>query len=73
MHLIFVMVDYVPGCAPKCGKFPTYRNWSCTVIRPGAQAFALEGATYNPFYSAPENCLSELVTVLRAAERNRGS
>lgn len=26
MVVFFTMVDYVPGCSPKCKKFKTYRN-----------------------------------------------
>ena len=71
MQLIFVMVDYVPGCKPNCGKFPTYRNWSCTVLSGFGQAFALDGETYDPFYSATDNCLSGLARVLKEAEVQR--
>ena len=67
LHVIVVLVDYQPGCAPKCGKFPTYRNWSCTVLSrvPYAQAFALEGSTYNPFVSPTDDCLRRLAEYLR--------
>ena len=62
LHIIIVLVDYEPGCAPNCGKFRTYRNWSCTVLTrvPFAQAFALNGSSYNPFLSPTNDCLKRL-------------
>jgi len=67
LHVIVVLVDYKPGCAPKCANFPTYRNWSCTVLSraPFAQAFALEGSTYNPFVSPTADCMRRLAQYLR--------
>lgn len=78
LHVIVVLVDYEPGCAPHCGKFPTYRNWSCTVLSkaPFAQAFGLEGASYNPFVSPARDCMSRLAAFLksfRAADQHSGS
>jgi len=64
LHVILVVVDYVPGCAPNCRKFPTYRNWSCTVLVPRAQVFGVEGETYNPFFSVSEHCLSRFAARL---------
>ena len=67
LDVIVVIVNYEPGCAPNCTKFPTYRNWSCTVLSfgPPAQAFALEGSTYNPFVSPTDDCIRRLSEYLR--------
>ena len=67
LDVIVVLVNYEPGCAPKCGKFPTYRNWSCTVLSrvPFAQAFALEGSTINRFVSPTDDCMRRLAEYLR--------
>ena len=67
LDVIVVLVDYEPGCAPNCGKFPTYRNWSCTVLSrvPFAQTFALEGSSYNPFVSPTDDCVRRLSEYLR--------
>lgn len=59
LQIIFVMVDYVPGCLPHCRKFPTYRNWTGEVMtwipKPGTnmvsgtQIVAFTGSSYSPF------------------------
>jgi len=68
LHVIAVVVDYEPGCSPHCRKFPTYRNWSCTVLSkaPFAQAFGLEGSSYNPFVSPARDCMSRLAAFLKS-------
>ena len=68
LHVIAVVVDYEPGCSPHFGKFPTYRNWSCTVLSkaPFAQAFGLEGSSYNPFVSPARDCMSRLAAFLKS-------
>jgi hypothetical protein len=60
LHIIFVLVDYEPGCAPNCDRFRTYRNWSCTAITRSAQAFGLNGSTYNPLVSPTDDCMKRL-------------
>ena len=60
IQLIFVLVDYVPGCLPNCGRFPTYRHWSGEVMTwvpkqgtnlvSGTQVLAVEGSSCNPFH-----------------------
>jgi len=66
--IIFVMVDYVPGCSPNCAKFPTYRNWSCSVLSGQGQAFELDGSTYNPFFSPTSDCVSRFLAFLRETD-----
>jgi|SRR5579859_2942868 len=73
MVVFFTIVDYGPGCSPNCGKFRTYRNWSCEVEmfpresepQTGTLVFNLEGSTYNPFYDAPANCAARFAKVIR--------
>ena len=66
--IIFVMVDYVPGCDPNCAKFFTYRNWSCSVLARRGQAFEVEGSTYNPFFSPTSDCVSRFLAFLRETD-----
>jgi hypothetical protein len=66
--IIFVMVDYVPGCAPNCAKFFTYRNWSCSVLTRRGQAFAIEGSTYNPLFSPTSDCVSRFLAFLHETD-----
>jgi hypothetical protein len=57
-QVLFVLVDYVPGCAPKCETAKSYRNWTGEVMTwiPAEEAgfvsyamvFGVEGSTYNP-------------------------
>jgi hypothetical protein len=71
MVVIFTIVDYVLGCLPNCGKFRTYRNWSCEVMAYATASnpevdtivFNLDGSTYNPFYDQASNCASQLSKV----------
>ena len=61
IQIIFILVDYEPGCLPNCGRFPTYRNWSGEVLtwmprsgtneRSGTQVVGIDGWTYNPLIS----------------------
>jgi hypothetical protein len=66
--IIFVMVDYVPGCDPNCAKFFTYRNWSCTVLSGRGQAFKVDGATHNPFFSPTSDCVSRFLAFLHETD-----
>lgn len=67
IQVIFVMVDYVPGCSPNCRKFKTYCSWTCEVttqpkdprIGALAMAFELEGSTYNPLFDPAASCTRE--------------
>jgi hypothetical protein len=60
IQIMFVMVDYVPGCRPDCRRFSTYRNWTGEVMTwipgpesntvSGSQVVAISGTTYNPLH-----------------------
>jgi hypothetical protein len=73
MVVFFTIVDYVPGCSPNCGKFRTYRNWSCEVElfprESGPQTdtlvFNFEGSTFNPFYDSAANCAARFAKIIR--------
>ena len=55
-QIIFTMVDYMPGCAPRCAQITYYRNWNAEVTtwvpdnprNPFTMPFAQDGATRNP-------------------------
>jgi len=73
MVVFFTVVDYVPGCSPNCGKFRTYRNWSCEVEmfpresepQTDTLVFNIDGSTYNPFYDPAANCAARFAKVIR--------
>jgi hypothetical protein len=76
MVVYFTIVDYVPGCAPDCKKFRTYRNWRCEVVTYAREShpdddtmtFNLEGSTYNPFYNPALNCASQFSKASRGSK-----
>jgi len=72
MVVYFNIVDYVPGCAPNCQKFRTYRNWNCEVevfwrSEPTTQTLVFNwgGSTYNPLYDPTANCAARFAKALR--------
>jgi|SRR2546422_3973279 len=75
IFIIFIIVDYVPGCLPNCDKPRTYRNWRCEIMnfmplrQSGRDAsgapFNVGGSSYNPWFDPAENCIHEFANLAR--------